>query len=140
MPAFGPAGPQADDLDAVIGERPVFLPNRDHHGAWVSSAALRLAGISRDTPDPADGRIERDATGQPTGTLHEGAMDLVQRVAPATEDDEYDAGLVVAQAQLHALGVTAWQDAILGVYAGNGDPASAYSRAVESGTLTRPGR
>ncbi|QWZ10434.1 amidohydrolase [Nocardioides panacis] len=136
MPAFGPIGPRAADLDAVVGDRPVFLPNRDHHGAWVSSAALRIAGIDRATPDPADGRIERDAAGAPTGTLHEGAMALVQAHVPPTSDEEHDAGLHVAQAYLHSLGVTAWQDAILGVYAGNGDPASAYLRAVHAGTLT----
>ncbi|HYO40574.1 MAG TPA: amidohydrolase [Nocardioidaceae bacterium] len=136
MPAFGPGGPLAEDLDAVVGERPVFLPNRDHHGAWVSSAALRLAGVHRDTPDPSDGRIQRDADGRPTGTLHEGAMDLVQHVVPATSDEECDAGLQVAQAHLHSLGVTAWQDAILGAYIGDSDPAAAYLRAVRDGTLT----
>ena len=136
MPAFGPTGPRAADLDAVVGDRPVFLPNRDHHGAWVSSAALRVAGIDRHTPDPVDGRIERDASGAPTGTLHEGAMALVQRHIPPTTDAEHDEGLLVAQAYLHSLGITAWQDAILGVYAGNGDPASAYLRAVDSGRLT----
>ncbi|MEP7089253.1 MAG: amidohydrolase [Nocardioidaceae bacterium] len=136
MPAFGPAGPLAADLDAAVGDRLVFLPNRDHHGAWVSSAALRLAGIDRDTPDPADGRIERDADGVPTGGLHEGAMGLVQRLVPVTGDDENDAGLALAQSYLHSLGVTAWQDAILGDYAGNGDPATAYLRAVDDGTLT----
>jgi predicted amidohydrolase YtcJ len=136
MPAFGPTGPTAAALDAVTGDRPAFLPNRDHHGAWVNTAALRLAGLGRDTPDPADGRIERDAEGRPTGTLHEGAMALVQRHIPPTGDDEYDAGLLVAQEYLHSLGVTAWQDAILGVYAGNGDPASAYLRAVRAGRLT----
>jgi predicted amidohydrolase YtcJ len=136
MPAFGPAGPQAADLDAAVGDRPVFLPNRDHHGAWVSSAALRLAGIDVRTPDPADGRIERDASGAPSGTLHEGAMSLVQSVIPPTTDAEYDAGLHVAQDYLHSLGITSWQDAILGVYANMGDAASAYLRAVEAGTLT----
>jgi predicted amidohydrolase YtcJ len=136
MPAFGPAGPPARDLDAVVGDRPVFLANRDHHGAWVSSAALRLAGVTRDTPDPVDGRIQRDAAGHPTGTLHEGAMGLVQRVVPPTGDAELDDGLRVAQEHLHSLGVTAWQDAILGAYAGNGDPAGAYLRAVGAGTLT----
>ena len=85
MPAFGPTGPRAADLDAVVGDRPVFLPNRDHHGAWVSSAALRLAGVDRSTPDPADGRIERDAAGEPTGTLHEGAMALVQAHVPGDQ-------------------------------------------------------
>jgi predicted amidohydrolase YtcJ len=136
MTAFGPRGPAAADLDAVVGDRPVFLANRDHHGAWVSSAALRLAGVDLATPDPADGRIERDADGHPSGTLHEGAMDLVLRVVPPTTDAEYDAGLMLAQAHLHALGVTAWQDAILGAYAGNGDASPAYLRAVEHGTLT----
>jgi predicted amidohydrolase YtcJ len=136
MPAFGPGGPRASDLDAVVPDRPVFLPNRDHHGAWVNSLALRLAGVDRDTPDPADGRIERDAAGNPTGTLHEGAMRLVERRVPETTDAEYDAALQVAQAYLHSLGVTAWQDAILGSYAGNGDPAGAYLRAAEAGALT----
>ncbi len=136
MPAFGPAGPLAADLDHVLAGRPVFLANRDHHGAWVSSAALRLAGVGPGTPDPADGRIERDPAGAPTGTLHEGAMDLVQRRIPATTDAEYDLGLQVAQSYLHSLGVTAWQDALLGEYAGNGDPSGAYVRAVGAGTLT----
>ena len=136
MPAFGPTGPTAAALDAVTGDRPTFLPNRDHHGAWVNTAALRLAGVDRNTRDPADGRVQRDPDGRPTGTLHEGAMGLVQRHIPPTRDEEYDAGLLVAQDYLHSLGVTAWQDAILGVYAGNGDPASAYLRAVEGGRLT----
>jgi len=136
MPAFGPAGPRAADLDGAVPDRPVFLPNRDHHGAWVNSLALRLAGVDKDTADPADGRIERDADGNPTGTLHEGAMRLVERRVPATTDGEYDAALQVAQTYLHSLGVTAWQDAILGSYAGNGDPAAAYLRAVEAGSLT----
>src|SRR6185503_5127906 len=54
MPAFGPAGPNAGDLDAVVGDRPAFLLNRDHHGAWASSAALRLGGVDAGTPDPVD--------------------------------------------------------------------------------------
>src|SRR3954468_5236750 len=136
MPAFGTAGPRAEDLDRVVGDRPVFLSNSDHHGAWVSSTALRLAGVDRHTPDPPDGRIERDGSGQPTGTLHEGAMGLVDRVVPETSEAEYDAALQVAQTYLHSLGVTSWQDAILGVYAGNGDPADAYLRAARAGTLT----
>jgi predicted amidohydrolase YtcJ len=136
MPAFGPTGPTVQELDAVVGDRPVFLPNRDHHGAWVSTAALRVAGLHSGSPDPADGRIERDRSGRPSGTLHEGAMDLVEQHVPRTSDEEYDAALQVAQSYLHSLGVTAWQDAILGAYAGNGDPAAAYLRAGDRGTLT----
>src|SRR3954447_24495813 len=103
MAAFPGGTPLASDLDRVVPDRPAFLPNRDHHGAWVNSAALRIAGIDRDTADPADGRIERDASGAPSGTLHEGAMGLVQRYVPPTTDAEHDAGLAVAQAYLHSL-------------------------------------
>src|SRR5215831_4683352 len=69
--------PTAADLDAVTGGRPAFLPNRDHHTAWVNTAALSVAGVTDRTPDPADGRIERDYAGFPTGALHDGAMRLV---------------------------------------------------------------
>lgn len=136
MPAFPGGTPTASDLDAVAPDRPVFLPNRDHHGAWVNSRALELAGVSSSTPDPAHGRIERDDEGRPTGTLHEGAMDLVSTiVAPATET-EMDAALTEAQRYLHSLGITGWQDAIVGDYAGMNDPGPAYLRAAQRGQLT----
>ncbi len=136
MAAFPGGTPTAADLDTVVADRPVFLPNRDHHGAWVNSRALELAGIDRDTPDPADGRIERDADGRPTGTLHEGAMALVIAILPRTTDAEYDAGLLAGQAHLHSLGIVGWQDAIVGAYAGMDDPGPAYVRAAERGLLT----
>ena len=61
----------------------MFLPNRDGHSAWVNSKALEIAGVTADTPDPVDGRIERNADGSPQGTLHEGAQRLVTRSHPA---------------------------------------------------------
>ena len=136
MTAFGPAGPTAADLDAVVPDRPVFLPNRDHHGAWVSSRALELAGVDRHTPDPADGRLDRGPDGTPTGSLHEGAMSLVERLLPVTGDEELLEALLVAQAHLHSFGITAWQDAILGDYAGLRDVTPTYLRAAASGELT----
>jgi predicted amidohydrolase YtcJ len=113
----------------------VFLPNRDGHSAWVNSRALELAGITRDTPDPRDGRIERDAAGEPSGTLHEGAMSLVGDLAPATTPEEMSAGLRAGQEYLHSLGITAWQDAIVEAteQANNLD---AYLRAGADGELT----
>jgi predicted amidohydrolase YtcJ len=135
MPAFVGGTPLAADLDKVVPDRPAFLPNRDGHGAWVNSRALELAGIDRDTPDPADGRIERDADGRPTGTLHEGAMDLVSRLVPPTSAEDYYAGLVEGQRYLHSVGVTAWQDAIVGAYAGMDDPGATYVRAASTGDL-----
>jgi predicted amidohydrolase YtcJ len=136
MSAFTGGTPSAAELDAIEPIRPVFLYNRDHHGAWANSAALALAGITADTPDPADGRIERLPDGSPQGTLHEGAAALVAAVAPAaTPDDEY-AALLEAQRYAHSFGVTAWQDAIVGDYFGASDTALVYRRALAEGRLT----
>jgi predicted amidohydrolase YtcJ len=135
MDAFPGGIPTRDLLDAVVADRPVFLPNRDGHGAWVNTAALRAAGIDRSTPDPADGRIERDAGGEPAGMLQEGAASLVTPLLPElTEDDWYQA-LLTAQEHLLSLGITGWQDAIVGPYQGTADPLDAYRRATAAGTL-----
>jgi predicted amidohydrolase YtcJ len=136
MAAFPGGTPTAAELDRVVPDRPVFLPNRDHHGAWVNSRALELAGITATTPDPPDGRIERDADGRPTGTLHEGAMRLVAVLAPDDTPDDYRRGLVEGQRYLQSLGVTGWQDAIVGNYAGMSDPGITYREAAASGELT----
>jgi predicted amidohydrolase YtcJ len=136
LEAFPGGLPTAAALDAVVPDRPVFLPNRDHHGAWVNGRALELAGITRDTPDPADGRIERDEHGVPTGMLQEGAIGLVERLLPGVSAQEYDAALERAQALLHSLGITGWQDALVGAGLGNPDNFDVYLRAAESGRLT----
>jgi predicted amidohydrolase YtcJ len=135
MPAFPGGTPTAVDLDTVVPDRPVFLPNRDHHGAWVNSRALELAGVGADTPDPPDGRIERGADGRPTGTLHEGATALVSRHLPPTTPADYREALLAGQRYLHSLGVTSWQDAIVGSYSGMDDPGATYVDAVRSGEL-----
>ena len=85
--------PTRQMLDAVVPDRPAYFPNRDGHGVWVNSRALALGGITRDTVDPSDGRIERDAAGNPTGTLHEGAAVLVQRHIPTVSMDDAVAGV-----------------------------------------------
>lgn len=136
MAAFPGGTPTAGALDAAVPDRPAFLANRDGHGAWVNSAAMRLAGIDRNTPDPADGRIERDERGEPTGTLHEGAMTLVNRLIPETSESEMTQALLLGQEYLHSLGVTGWQDAIVGAYGDAGDPARAYLTAAQDGALT----
>lgn len=136
MSAFPGGTPTAAALDTVVSGRPAFLPNRDGHGAWVNSEALRRAGIDRNTPDPADGRIERDAEGNPTGTLHEGAMGLVNRLLPEEPLERLTEALLVGQKYLHSFGITAWQDAIVGSYGDAGDPAPAYLAAAAAGTLT----
>lgn len=136
MSAFPGGTPTAAALDTVVPDRPAFLPNRDGHGAWVNSRALALAGITRDTPDPDDGRIERDASGTPSGTLHEGAMTLVNRLLPAEPHERLREALAVGQRHLHSFGITAWQDAIVGTqYSDAGDPLPVYIAADRAGEL-----
>ena len=136
QPDFPGAAPVATDLDPVTGDRPAFLVNADHHGAWVNSQTLVLAGIDARTPDPPDGRIERGPDGSPTGTLHEGAMELVGRLLPPTAPGELVAALMDAQAYLHSRGITGWQDAILGAYANMADATPAYVEPGREGRLT----
>jgi len=133
MDVFPGGTPTKDLLDEIVPDRPVFLPNRDGHGAWVNSRALELAGITRDTPDPRDGRIERDELGEPTGTLHEGAQSLVGDLAPEPAAAEWERGLLAAQSYLHSLGITAWQDAIVG---GAYPSLDAYGAVAGRGGLT----
>ena len=133
MDRFPGGTPRKEDLDAIVPDRPVFLPNRDGHGAWVNSRALELAGVTAATPDPSDGRIERDPDGAPSGTLHEGAMHLVDRLIPPLTAQEWEDGLLHGQAYLHTLGITGWQDAIVGA---SYDSLDTYIRLTEQGRLT----
>jgi len=133
---FAGGVPHRSLLDAVVPDRPVYLPNRDAHGAWVNSRALELSGVHTGTPDPDDGRIERDPDGSPQGTLHEGATRLVANRMPAPTFDDRVAALLAGQAYLHSMGVTGWQDAIVGDYLGWLDPLDVYLAAAESGRLT----
>ena len=92
MEWFAGGTPGREILDRVVPDRPVYLVNRDAHGAWANSRALELAGIDARTPDPPDGRIERAADGSPQGTLHEGAANLVGDKAPRPSFDDRAAG------------------------------------------------
>ena len=136
MDVFPSGIPTKEDLDRVVPDRPVFLPSRDHHSAWVSSRALELAGVDARTPDPADGRIERDGAGEPLGALQEGAMELVRRVCPPDTAAEVAAGILEAQRYLHGLGITAWQEAIVGAGPPRVDCFDAYLALDGSGQLT----
>jgi predicted amidohydrolase YtcJ len=117
-----PAGlPTAARLDTVVRDRPVMLRDNSHHAVWVNSVALRLAGLP---------------TGPACGVLHESEMDPVTALLPPSTPDQLLAGLLAAQRVLHSVGVTGWQDAILGDYAGHQDPTGAYLAAAGRGLLT----
>jgi len=133
MDVFPRGAPPKTELDALVPDRPVFLTSRDGHSAWVNSKVLELAGITKETPDPADGVIERDAEGAPFGTLHEGAMQPVVDLVPEITVKDWIDGLLVAQEYLHSLGITAWQDAIVG---GHYPSYEAYKEAASRGDLT----
>ena len=77
-------------LDEIVTDRPVFIWERDGHMGLANSKAMELAGITRDTKDPADGRIEHDAQGEPTGEVKEGAVEMVAgKIPPATTEQRY---------------------------------------------------
>jgi predicted amidohydrolase YtcJ len=136
MESFESGVPDRRILDELVPDRPVYLMNRDHHAGWANSRALALAGITARTPDPADGRIDRDASGEPVGGLQEGAMSLVAAVIPPVTAGVRLAGLKRAQELLHSLGVTAWQDAMLCATNGYADVSDAYLEMARTGALT----
>jgi predicted amidohydrolase YtcJ len=131
MAAFPGGTPSREALDAAVPDRPALFQNRDGHGAWVNSRALELAGVTATTADPPDGRFERTPEGELQGTLHEGAMRLVDRLIAEPTEDEVVEGLGLAQASLHRLGITAWQDAWV-----DAAGLAAYRRFAGSGMLT----
>ena len=104
--------PTRELLDAVVADRPAFMRCYDGHTGWANSAALRLAGIDRGTPDPRDGIIVRDpVTGEATGVLKEGAQELVTRHIPIPSAAESLTAMRTAIGRMHAAGITAIQDA-----------------------------
>ena len=113
MSAFGPGGQARRQLiDAVVPDRPVLLSSSDGHTYWANTKALELAKITHDTPDPKDGRIDRDPkTGEAIGSLQEGAGDMVAAFVPPPTDAQREAGLAYALKLLNGYGITAMQDA-----------------------------
>jgi len=131
LPIFPNASPTRALLDSLVPDRPAYLSAADGHSAWVNSRALTLAGVTRATPDPANGRIERDDSGAPSGTLRESAMDLVSRKLPPYTADDYLAGLERGLAMAARFGITTLHEADASEAI-----ADAYARADSLGRLT----
>ncbi len=115
--------PNASTLDAVLPKRPVALRRVDGHALWVNSAALALAGIDRNTADPAGGTIERDAQGQPTGIFIDNAMSLVERKLPKASDAVIKRRILAAAKVATSVGITSVHemgisDSVVSVYRG----------------------
>ncbi len=139
LPIFPGGNPKKEDLDAIVRDKPAQLYAADGHSSWVNSKALQLAGVDARTPDPKNGRIERDAAGNPTGTLREDASDLVSRLQPKTTPEARIEGLKRALKLFAEAGVTAVQEASAGSGAEGGgarNTLAAYLDAEKAGVLT----
>ncbi len=102
-----PAFPSRLDLDRAAGGRPALMRRKDGHSAWVSSTALKLARVRRDTADPPGGVIDRDGTGRPTGILRETAIYAVSRLIPEPQEADLDRAMARALKALARFGLTA---------------------------------
>lgn len=100
----------ADELEQAAPGRPVYLTAKSLHAAWANRTALKLAGITRDTPDPQDGVIVRSADGEPTGILLESAMELVEQAIPEPTPEERIERIDAAQKALWRYGITGVHD------------------------------
>jgi predicted amidohydrolase YtcJ len=123
--------PAREDIDKVVGDRPVYLVAYDGHTGWANTKALELAGVNRDTVFSGFGEIVRDASGQPTGVLKEGAQSLMRKTIPqATRAQQLDAlhrGLALAA----SLGITSIQNAH-----GSREDVELYQDLLARGQLT----
>jgi predicted amidohydrolase YtcJ len=128
---FPHGNPSRQWLDEVVPGVPVFLTSADGHSSWLSSEGLRRAGITAQTPDPPNGRIERDAQGEPSGTLREDAAELVSPHLPPVSPAEHDEGLRRALAMANRLGITGMVEA-----AADAPVLAAYERLAHDGELT----
>jgi len=106
-----PLFPTRADLDNVAPNNPVILGRADGHGAVVNSAALKLAGIDKNTPNPFGGEISKDANGEPNGMLLDAAQSLVRRHIPDTTAADAERAIILGVTRNISLGWTQVQDA-----------------------------
>ena len=107
--------PHKGDLDAVSPDHPIVFTDFSCHTLLVNSKALEIAGVTKNTPDPASGEMERDAEGEPTGIFKEaGAQALVATHVPLLSREEKKTALLTAMSHLNANGVTSFTDAAIG--------------------------
>jgi len=123
--------PHRAQLDAVVKDRPVLLAAYDGHTGWANSKALELAGVNKETKYDGFGEIVRDANGEPTGVLKEGAQSLVRRHVPQPTREEQLAALRRGMKWIASLGITSLQNA-----SGDVDDFAMYQELLDSGALT----
>jgi hypothetical protein len=109
--------PTAEDIDKVVSDRPVWLSRVDGHAGWGNTMAMRLAGISKDTPDPQGGKIIRNEKGEATGVFIDAAEGYIQSIVPDPTPKEQELALEKAYEQMAKMGITSVHDAGVGVQA-----------------------
>lgn len=107
---WGGEFPTAEMLDRVAPRHPVALGAKSGHASWVNSAAMRLAGITNDTPNPPGGQIMRDSSGKATGLMLEEAIYLVEKLIPAPTVDELVEAVKQGMKNANRLGLTGIHD------------------------------
>ena len=128
---FPEGNPSKALLDSIVPDRPAYLSASDGHSVWVNSRALALAGVTKATPDPPYGRIERDAAGQPSGTLREDAADLVGKHLPKRSAKEFVDGLAEGLRIANGFGLTSLVEA-----SASEEDLDAYAALDAEGKLT----
>lgn len=136
---FPPKGvPRKELLDAVTAQRALIFESVGGHSYWVNSKALKIAGITKETPDPANGHIDRDpATGEPVGGLQEAAMALVGDLIPKPTAEEVQQSIIYVAHLFNSLGITNWHDAGIDLAAdGTSETLAAYHAVKDRGELS----
>ncbi len=126
-----PALPTRQLIDAVTPDNPVFINRLDGHMCLANSLALKLAGVTRETPDPAGGTIVRDAGGEPTGVLKDAAMNYVYKVIPNPSEEVMAEAIRAALACAAENGVTSVQD-----MSASPEVFGVYQKLLANGELT----
>ena len=126
-----PALPTRRLIDAVTPDNPVFINRLDGHMCLANSLALKLAGVTRETPDPPGGTIVRDAGGEPTGVLKDAAMNYVYKVIPSPSEEVMAEAIRAALAYAAENGVTSVQD-----MSASPDIFGVYQKLLANGELT----
>ncbi|MCG8441687.1 MAG: amidohydrolase family protein, partial [Caulobacterales bacterium] len=132
--------PDKGMLDPVTPDNPVLIRDTSGHSALANSAALTLAGVTKDTPDPEGGIIERDASGAPTGVLRETAIGLVQRHVPRPTLEQIRPPMEWALERMLEVGVTSFTEASLGFVGGIENEAKLYAALADDGVLKHRAR
>jgi predicted amidohydrolase YtcJ len=126
-----PALPTRQLIDAVTPDNPVFINRLDGHMCLANSLALKLAGVTRETPDPPGGTIVRDAGGEPTGVLKDAAMNYVYKVIPSASEEVMAEAIRAALAYAAENGVTSVQD-----MSASPEVFGVYQKLLANGELT----